>query len=229
MKFFVLATLASLAHPQQNIGGDGAGKPVWVEIGSENLRYAANRTEWPTCVTNADCSAGHVCADHMWEYGGQNEVGRGCWEFAVCSDDAAYWMFDGRKIQWWCDSYSSQAANGLDAPYGLTRADQPHFDELISGCKVNTDCPSADHFCTWFVWEGTQDGKSWGQGSACYIQDEGRCPSDAHWGTVNSNYWGDSGTGFSAYTQQDCAPVVEGAYSVSLGLALAFMMFFTSM
>lgn len=138
-------------------------------------------------------------------------------------------MFDGRKIQWWCDSYSTFAADGLDAPYGLTRADQPHFAEKGAACQVNTDCPSEDHFCTWFIWEGTQDGKSWGQGSACYIQDEGRCPSEAHWGTVNANYWGDTGTNFSAYTQQDCAPVAEGAYSISMGIAVAFMMFLTSM
>ena len=134
MKFFVLATLASLAEQQQNIGGNGAGKPNWVEIDNADLRYAGNRTEWPTCNTNADCHADHVCADHMWEYGGQVESARGCWQFAVCSGNSAYWMFDGRKIQWWCDSYSSFAADGLDAPYGLTRADQPHFAEFQSGC-----------------------------------------------------------------------------------------------
>ena len=164
----------------------------------------------------------------MWEYNGQEESGTGCWEFAVCSGNNAYNMFDGRKIQWWCDSYSDAAADGLDAPYGLERSETTHFDSWSPGCTSNLDCPN-NQFCTWFMWDGTQDGQSYANGAACYIQDEGRCPSDQHWGTVNANFWGPDGTGFSAYTQQDCAPVLEGAYTLSVGIAMASLTFLTAM
>jgi hypothetical protein len=228
MKFQALIALTATVTAQENAGGNGAGKPNWVEIDFGDLRYPSDRTLWPTCGSNSDCDSGHVCANHMWEYNGQSESARGCWEFAVCSDTGSYNMFDGRKIQWFCDSYSTHAADGLEAPYGLERSDSAHWDSFQSGCVDNTQCPN-NQFCTYFLWDGTQDGRSYGNGSACYIQDEGRCPSEQHWGTVNANYWGPDGTGFSAYTQQDCAPVVEGAYSVSVGIALAFMMFLTSM
>ena len=228
MKSQVLIALIASTSSQENSGGNGAGKPDWQEISNGDLQYSGNRTEWPSCGSNNDCRGGHVCADHMWSYNGQTESARGCWEFAVCSGTGSYNMFDGRKIQWWCDSYSTHAADGLDAPYGLERSETAHWGNFEAGCVDDTGCPG-EQFCTWFIWDGTQDGKSYANGSACYIQDEGRCPSESHWGTVNANYWGPDGTGFSAYTQQDCAPIVEGAYSVSLGIALAFMMFLTSM
>ena len=128
MKFQVLIALTATTLSQENAGGNGAGKPNWQEISVNDLQYPQNRTFWPSCGSNNDCDEGHVCADHNWAYNGQVESGRGCWEFAVCSGNGAFNMFDGRKIQWWCDSYSTHAADGLDAPYGLERSETIHFD-----------------------------------------------------------------------------------------------------
>ena len=108
-------------------------------------------------------------------------------------------MFDGRKIQFFCDSYSTAAANGLPAPYGLTIAEEPHFTEFTPGCYNDLDCP-AGATCTSFLWDATQDGKSYANGEACYFHDTGVCPSEIQWAYINANYWGDEGTNFSAYT-----------------------------
>jgi hypothetical protein len=90
----------------------------------------------------------------MWAYNGQYESATGCWELAVCSDNAAYNMFDGRKIQWFCDTYSEYAADGLEAPYGLERSPTKHFETMTPACKDNTECPE-NQYCTWFIWDGT--------------------------------------------------------------------------
>ena len=134
----------------------------------------------------------------MWAYGEQTESGRGCWEEAVCGSES-FWMFDGRMIQFFCDSYSRAAANGLAAPYGLTIAEEPHFEEFVPGCIYDTDCP-AGATCTSFFWEGTQDGASYANGEACYFHETGVCPSPEQWAYINANYWGEEGTNFSAYT-----------------------------
>jgi len=144
----------------------------------------------------------------MWSYNGQSESATGCWEMSVCSGNAAYWMFDGRAIQWFCDSFSQSAANGLEVPYGLERADEPHFDSFAPGCVYDEDCPDTT-ICTFFLWDGTQDGKSYGNGSACYYHPPGVCPADQHFGSVNSNFHGDTGTGFSSYSQFACTPPME--------------------
>jgi hypothetical protein len=150
----------------------------------------------------------------MWAYNGQSESATGCWEAAVCSGNGAYWMFDGRAIQWFCDSFSASAANGLDIPYGLERADEPHFESFAPGCVYDEDCPDTT-ICTFFLWDGTQDGKSYGNGSACYYHDVGVCPAENHFASVNANYWGDDGTGFSSYTQFACTPPMEVAEGAS--------------
>tara|TARA_B110000285_G_scaffold163266_1_gene182344 strand:+ start:222 stop:458 length:237 start_codon:yes stop_codon:yes gene_type:complete len=63
------------------------------------------------------------------------------------------------------------------------------------------------------LWDGTQDGDSYGNGSACYGWDEEVCPSDeAQFGSVNVNYVG--GTEFSSYTQFQC-PDFSAAYSLT--------------
>jgi hypothetical protein len=98
------------------------------------------RSLWKSCSSNEDCNGGsssddtYVCADHMWSYNGQSESATGCWEKGVCSNGGAFWMFDGRAIQWFCDTYSTYSSNGLEAPYGLVRADEPHFDAFVPGC-----------------------------------------------------------------------------------------------
>lgn len=142
MKTQVLLALASIAQPQENAGGNGAGKPNWVEISYNDLRAPTNRTDWPTCNTNTDCGEGYVCADHMWAYNTQTESARGCWEFAVCSGNGAFNMFDGRQIQWFCDTYSDAAADGMDPPYGLTRSETAHFPGFTPGCVDNLGCPN---------------------------------------------------------------------------------------
>jgi hypothetical protein len=68
-----------------------------------------------------------MCIDHMWAYNGQTESGTGCWEDAVCSAPA-FLMFDERKIQWFCSEDQKTAAAGLDAPFGLTAVNTPHWD-----------------------------------------------------------------------------------------------------
>ena len=98
------------------------------------MRQPPDRSLWPTCSANSECEEGYVCAEHLWAYNGQSESGKGCWPFAVCSGNGSYDMFDGRQIQWWCDSYSDLAADGLDPPFGLTRTAEPNFDEWKPGC-----------------------------------------------------------------------------------------------
>merc|ERR1719230_2465124 len=109
--------MISYVRTQVNIDDSALGVPNWVEIDPADLKYEDNRNLWPTCEVNANCTDGHVCAKHRWEYNGQFESGQGCWPFAVCSGHSSYNMFDGRKIQWFCDSYSDLAADGLDPPF----------------------------------------------------------------------------------------------------------------
>jgi hypothetical protein len=179
--------------------------------------YAAD--EWTTMDSCKDdttiCPDTHVCADHMWAYNGQHEAATGCWEAAVCSGNGAFWMFDERAIQWFCDEDQTAAADGLDAPYGLTAADEVHFDAFAESCTSDADCEGETQQCTKILWAGTDDMLSFGSGSACYNWDEPACPSDEEmWAQQNMNY---EGTGFSYYTQYACA----GEFAMNMAVSFA--------
>jgi hypothetical protein len=49
-------------------------------------------------------------------------------------------MFDERAIQWFCSDDQTAAADGSDAPFGLTAADEPHFDAWADSCTADADC-----------------------------------------------------------------------------------------
>ena len=105
----------------------------------------------------------------MWAYNGQTESGQGCWNEAVCAGNGAYDMFDGRKLQYFCNDEQTNAAAQMSAPFELQAASAKHFDKFEPGCMVDEDCPDQNrHLCTAILWDGTQDGSSYANGSACY-------------------------------------------------------------
>ena len=87
----------------------------------------------------------------------------------------------------------------MDAPFGLIKAPELHFDRYEPGCYDDLDCPEGAT-CTSFIWDATQDGKNFANGEACYFHDVGVCPAGEQWAYANANYYGDDGTNFSAYT-----------------------------
>ena len=93
-------------------------------------------------------------------------------------------------------------------------ASELHFDEYQESCSSHDECDVGQQ-CTFVLWDGTQDGQSWGNGSACYSWDEDVCPSDEQFGSVNENYNG--GTEFSSYTQFQC-PGSDGLSSGAFSL-----------
>ena len=117
-------------------------------------------------------------------------------------------MFDERMIQWFCSDEQKEWASmsDYDAPYGLTRADEPHFDEYEWSCNDHDDCAPGQQ-CTYILWDGTQDGESYANGVACYSWDDEVCPDDEQFGSVNENYNG--GTEFSSYTQFQCPGSID--------------------
>ena len=77
----------------------------------------------------------------MWQYNDQIESGTGCWDEAVCSGNGAYDMFDGRKIQFFCDKRQKKIARKMSAPFGLSPASNEHFDKFEVVCTKDEDCP----------------------------------------------------------------------------------------
>lgn len=77
----------------------------------------------------------------MWAYNGQTDSGKGCWDQRLCAKGAAYDMFDGRKIQWFCSAaqvtagtteYTASSGLGADLPIKLAAA--PHFTVYKESC-----------------------------------------------------------------------------------------------
>ena len=82
---------------------------------------------------------------NMWEYNKQIDSGRGCWSSTVCSGSAAYELFDGRKLQFWCTGQqASKAAEVEIAPFGLTWGTRSIAIDFRMVCTQDSDCPYYD-------------------------------------------------------------------------------------
>ena len=128
-------------------------------------------------------------------------------------------MFDGRKLQFFCSQAQLNAAASLEAPFGLTGAPSPHFEEFEVACAKDSDCPMIDkgQLCTLILWDGSQDGTSYANGSACYNWNEAICPGP-DFAQQNMNY---EGTKFSYYTEYKCASSSAFALAASAFATLA--------
>ena len=126
---------------------------------------------------DSECDADHYCLNHMWAYNGQTESGTGCWDAAVCSGSGAFDMFDGRTLQFFCNEDQFTASVSMDTPFLLTPMPMAPIAEFKVACHTDDDCPNPDvQQCTHILWDGTEDGKSYANGVACYNWDEPVCP-----------------------------------------------------
>ena len=117
----------------------------------------------------------------MWEYNNQQESGIGCWDNSVC-DKESFYMFDGRKIQFFCDEVAAEKFGGkysTSLAYPIWAAKEKHWMEWESTCNTHQDCRDRngrkDQHCTGFIWEATEDGESWASGTSCYTWDRNYC------------------------------------------------------
>lgn len=204
------------AKPEPTDSGDGGSTPTTDDDENEEKpdipkiperpdwqptepKYA--ETDWKMCTEDEHCATDTICLQHMWAYNGQVESGTGCWADAVCKGSGAWDMFDGRKLQFFCSEWETYLAGFMDDPFGLTQARSKHFDTFEIACKEHTDCPNPDRQqCTYILWEATQDGTSFANGSACYNWSPFVCPGP-DFAQENKNY---SGTGFSYHTEYSC-------------------------
>ena len=97
----------------------GVERSVWVP--AENVYKSMADVQ--TCKHSMDCpGVDEVCAKHNWGYNNQFESMTGCWHKSVCKNEMgsqSFEMFDGRRIQWFCDRDAHEKANGN---YGWTGA-----------------------------------------------------------------------------------------------------------
>lgn len=205
MKHYIatIALLLGLAQGIENTGDSKEERSVWVPA---DPKYDSVNSK--TCKTSSDCpGADMVCARHAWAYNKQYEAAQGCWHKSVCRGNASYLMFDGRQIQWFCGDDAATKVNGDfgDAkPYPLKLSKTKHWEAYAEACKTHEDCIARsgkkNQRCTAFIWDGTDDGKAFGSGTACYTWDKEVCPGKS-WAIQNKNY---VGTKFSHYTQMWC-------------------------
>ena len=64
----------------------------------------------------------------------------------------------------------------VPVPYLVKPVQDKHFAVFKESCKTDKDCGKGDQYCTKFLWEATEDGTSYGYGSACYTWDDQVCP-----------------------------------------------------
>ena len=228
MQYTILATLFAAAQAQMTevclpdkpgCTADDVQTPDWQP--TTPLTYSS---PWKSCTIGDDstCDADHYCLQHMWSYNGQTESGTGCWSNAVCSGAGAFDMFDGRKLQFFCSRDQTLGASSMGAPWGLTAVNGAPFDKFIVACEADSDCPSPDtQFCTRILWDGTDDGKSYANGVACYTwgPDSDVCPGP-EFANLNENY---ANTGFSHYTQYECTTGAMHLVSAAAATILALM------
>jgi len=99
MKLTATFALLGLAQAIENtLDESAAARSVWVP--ADTIYRDVDDKE---CDSSWDCPDDFVCAGHLWAYNEQFESARGCWHKSVCKDEA-FLMFDGRKIQFFCDA-----------------------------------------------------------------------------------------------------------------------------
>lgn len=170
------------------------------------------------CIKSSECpNPDHVCASHNWEYNGQFEGMRGCWHKSVCQNELmsqSFFMFDDRKIQWFCGDDAHEKANGdydvANSYAGFRPVAENHWPEYQTACKIDKDCwdrsEDENQRCTAIYWEAKNDGSNFGLGNACYSYGGADpCPNGADtpsFAEENVNY--DNTNEFSYYNQLWC-------------------------
>ena len=138
----------------------------------------------------------------------------------MCSQPA-WTMFDGRKIQWFCNQDQKDMAayvmrdNDVAVPYPLKPASRAHWAAYKESCKVDADCAKPNQYCTKYLWDATKDGKSFAYGSCCYTWGRAVCPAKAPFAELNWNYDGQGE--FSYYQQYWCTNTDEIAIQGGTG------------
>ena len=128
-----------------------------------DTKYPIDPSDWQSCTVDSDCvgSGGafdndddnvnddddeeYFCLPHMWEYNKQIDSGHGCWTSTVCSGSAAYELFNGRKLQFWCTGQqASKVADVEVAPFGLTWRTCSIAIDFRTVCSQDSDCAYYD-------------------------------------------------------------------------------------
>ena len=118
-----------------------------------DTKFSIDPSDWKSCTVDRDCGGDdedddeeeYFCLPNMWEYNKQIDSGRGCWSSTVCSGSAAYELFDGRKLQFWCTGQqASKAAEVEIAPFGLTWGTRSIAIDFRMVCTQDSDCPYYD-------------------------------------------------------------------------------------
>jgi len=218
MTVYRLALVAALANAQQNTDTTSdTPRPDWQPT---EPKYGG---DWKSCTADSDCEADHFCLDHMWAYNGQTESGTGCWTSAVCSGNASFDMFDGRKLQFFCSEEQTTAAAAMSAPWGLTPIEKA-FSTFEVACESDADCPIAgSQQCTFILWDATDNGSSYANGVACYNWDEEVCPGGVgeDFASINENY---ANTQFSHYTEYSCTVQTSSSATTALASVAAVIL-----
>ena len=66
----------------------------------------------------------------------------GCWHKSVCTGNASYLMFDGRKIQWFCGPEALVKINSVFGAmkFPLKAALAKHWTKAENACLSHADC-----------------------------------------------------------------------------------------
>ena len=109
---------------------------------------------------------------------------QGCWHKSVCKNangNQAFTMFDGRKIQWFCDALALSKIDGDfgTLAYPITPAAKNYWAAYSDACSTDAEClkRSGDKLqqCLQMTWQADEAGKYFGTGFACYTEKEGTC------------------------------------------------------
>ena len=164
-------------------------RAVWV---AADNKYVLSSEK--SCTLSTDCAADHVCVTHAWAYNDQYESAKGCWHKSVCAGNASFWMFDERKIQFFCDTSATDKIDGDfgELTYPITVSETEHWTEARDACTTHGDCILASEKdgqrCTEILWDVSEDGSAWTVGKACYTWDEEVCGAGETFSVVNENY-----------------------------------------